>query len=512
MKSLLALLTLAVPLGISLLLPAEGPAASLLAAVTGGGAALLIRRVQGDGPFLVRLFVAGLLLRMVLGTVIYAAGLQVFFGGDAITYDSLGQLLVDVWRGETAHKYIIDNFSVGGGWGMLYVVAAIYSVAGRNMLSVQFFNSVLGAATAPLIFLCARHIFQNLRVARLSAFLVAFFPSLVLWSCQGLKDGPIVFALALAMYATLRLGEKMSAVFFLALVGALFAVLSLRFYIFYMLVASVVGAFVVGMRRAGGMALLRQFAVVIGIGVAMTYMGVLRTAQQQTDYFSLERVQTSRADLVRAADSGFLADADVSTASGALSVLPLGMIYLLFAPFPWQLANLRQSITLPEMLVWWASFPPLVLGMWFTLRYRLRQAIPILIFTSMMTIGYSIFQGNVGTAYRQRAQILVFYFIFAAVGYVILRERQEDKARAGRAARQEVEDSARRIREARRGREVTRREREREWARVAHGIDERLDTGRMPHALEVKPGPDEQHDRPDPTGGNRDSIDDKRGA
>ncbi|HEX8293576.1 MAG TPA: hypothetical protein VF570_17570, partial [Pyrinomonadaceae bacterium] len=54
------------------------------------------------------------------------------------------------------------------------------------------------------------------------------------------------------------------------------------------------------------------------------------------------------------------------------------------------------------------------------------QALPILLFTTMLTLAYSIFQGNVGTAYRQRSQILVFYFIFVAVGAVLLKERQEE--------------------------------------------------------------------------------------
>jgi Ca2+/Na+ antiporter len=79
------------------------------------------------------------------------------------------------------------------------------------------------------------------------------------------------------------------------------------------------------------------------------------------------------------------------------------------------------------MMLWWASFPLLVLGGWFTLKYRLRQALPILLFTTMLTLAYSIFQGNVGTAYRQRSQLLIFYFIFVAVGFVLLRERREDR-------------------------------------------------------------------------------------
>ena len=43
---------------------------------------------------------------------------------------------------------------------------------------------------------------------------------------------------------------------------------------------------------------------------------------------------------------------------------------------------------------------------------------------SLLTLTYSIVQGNVGTAYRQRAQLLVFYFIFVGVGFVLLKERR----------------------------------------------------------------------------------------
>ena len=107
----------------------------------------------------------------------------------------------------------------------------------------------------------------------------------------------------------------------------------------------------------------------------------------------------------------------------------MGVIYLLFAPFPWQITSLRQSITLPEMVIWWASFPMLILGLWFAIKYRLRMISPILIFTVMLTLAYSVFQGNVGTAYRQRAQLLVFYFIFVAVGFVLMKEKREERKR-----------------------------------------------------------------------------------
>ncbi len=121
-------------------------------------------------------------------------------------------------------------------------------------------------------------------------------------------------------------------------------------------------------------------------------------------------------------------DADVSTPAGAISAIPLGLSYLILAPFPWQLASLRQIITLPEMLVWWFSLPLLVLGLWFTIKYKLREIAPILIFTTLLTLTYSVLQGNVGTAYRQRAQLLVFYFVFIAVGFILMKEKREASA------------------------------------------------------------------------------------
>jgi hypothetical protein len=444
MNALLAALTVALAVAVALAVPG-GAAALLLCAAFALCAGLLLSRGGGEQRlFLLRVFVAGLLLRMSVGVAINGFDLQEFFGGDALTYDYVGGHLLETWRSDVPMMPQLKQWALAGGWGMVYLVAAVYWLLGRNMLAVQFFNAVLGAATAPVVFLCARQIFQNVRVAKVAALAVAFYPSLVLWSSQGLKDGPIVFLLALAMLATLKLGESLSLRYVVTLLLAMFAILSLRFYIFYMLAAAVAGAFVIGMRPQTTQSLARQLAIVLTLGVGFTYLGVLRTAGAQFEQFgSLEVVQRSRSDLARSANTGFAADVDVSTAAGALSVVPLGMAYLLFAPFPWQLASLRQSITLPEMIVWWASFPLLVLGIWFTLSYRLRQALPILLFTTMLTLAYSIFQGNVGTAYRQRSQLLVFYFIFVAVGAVLLKERQEAGRRQLIAQKQSQVEAAR---------------------------------------------------------------------
>ncbi|HEX8844386.1 MAG TPA: glycosyltransferase family 39 protein [Pyrinomonadaceae bacterium] len=435
MNALLALLALALSVTIIQITPDTALAAQavLTCAVLAGGVGFLISQSRLEKVFLLRLFVAGVLIRMLVGFLIYRFNLQEFFGGDALTYDAMGLSQLQAWQGDKFHQMLVKTFGQGGagGWGMVYLVAFIYSIIGRNLLAIQFINGVLGAATATVIFFSAHHIFKNIRVARIAAIFAAFFPSLVLWSSQGLKDGPIVFFLSLAMFATLKLGERFSPKYVAVLAGALFGLLSMRFYIFYIALAAIGISFIIGMRAVTAQSFLRQIVVLVTLITSLTFLGVTRFAGGQLERFTdLSRIQVSRSDAAISAQSGFGKDIDVSTASGALSALPIGITYLLFAPFPWQLASLRQSITLPEMLVWWAAFPTLLLGLWFTIRYRFRQVLPILIFTTMLTFAYALFQGNIGTAYRQRAQLLVFYFIFVAVGFVLLKEKRESKKKA----------------------------------------------------------------------------------
>ncbi|HET6889550.1 MAG TPA: glycosyltransferase family 39 protein, partial [Pyrinomonadaceae bacterium] len=230
-------------------------------------------RQKPHGSFLLKLFISALLIRMLLATIIFVFNKQDFFGGDAMTYDFFGETLLRGWRGDRYYLSVANRYigvGQGTGWGMIYLVAGVYGLIGRNMLAVQFINGVLGAAAAVVIFLCAHHVFNNLKVARLAAIAVAFYPSLVLWSSQGLKDGPIVFFLALSILATLKLGRKLTVNWLAVLVCSLFVLLSLRFYIFYMIFVAIAGAFIIGAQPFNARTFIRQTVVIIAVGLALT--------------------------------------------------------------------------------------------------------------------------------------------------------------------------------------------------------------------------------------------------
>ena len=445
-KFLLLACFLIVALGLFAIPFPDGLVALLTTSLLSTGTLLLFRRFTEEKKFITTVFLVGLVLRMGFGLLVHIFELRDFFGGDALSYDINGAALVDTWLGHPLQNDILsyqNDPGSGAGWGMNYLTGFIYLLLGRNIFAAQSFCAVVGAATAPMVFFCSRKIFNNLRVSKISALAIAIFPSFVIWSSQLLKDGLIIFLLVLAMTMVLQLQTKFSYAAVALLVFSLFGTLSLRFYIFYIVLVAVAGSFLIGMSNSDR-SMLRRMAVILLLGVSLLYLGVQRNASiELTKFANLERIQSSRSNLARAADSGFAQEADVSTTEGALSAIPIGFAYLMFAPFPWQAANLRQAITIPEVLFWWATIPFLIIGLIYTTKHRLRNAFPILIFSLLLTLSYSVFQGNVGTAYRQRTQIQVFLFILIGVGWTVYQEQRENKRLLRAAAQRRVENSLR---------------------------------------------------------------------
>jgi 4-amino-4-deoxy-L-arabinose transferase-like glycosyltransferase len=379
-----------------------------------------------EARFLARTYLQTLLLRCAVAVLLNAgAGSQQFaayFWGDSSTYDAAGYYLSLAWHGDVPYNpYRIGSVS---GYGFTYVVASVYYFFGRNRLLVQFLNATIGAVSVLVIYAIARRIFDE-RVARWAALCTAFFPQMIFWSCAMYKDPLILLCIATSMYALLRLRERLSPGHLILFVAATLALMTLRFYVFYMVAFATMGTFLFSQRR-GFLSGLASQTLVAGAFVAALIVGVRQeTIAQQTSYFDLERLQTARAGQTMVGQSDFGAEFDVSTPAGAIAAIPVGLAYLLFAPFPWAVSGIRQLLTVPEMLVWYSLMPALVRGLRHSLRHRFREVLPIVTFTLILTLAYAVFQSNVGTAYRQRTQIIMFFFIFIGAGIELKRSRSE---------------------------------------------------------------------------------------
>jgi hypothetical protein len=375
-------------------------------------------RLTGESrAWVLRTFWWSLLPRLALAMVLnsYAAdsGFAAMFWGDSSTYDAGGYSLKLFWTGEAVGTPQYGE--ILGRYGFYYFVGAIYYLFGRNQLLVQFVNGTIGSLTMLVMYALARRLFGD-AVARRVALMMAFFPGMIFWSAGMYKDPAILLCIAVSMYSVVRLREAISPSMLLLFTGAVVALATLRFYISYFVVFATLGSFVFSSRgaflqRMASYCLLLA-ALVGGLNVGLRE----RALERQNAMITLEQLQLTRRDQAALGQSAFGQEYDVSTPAGAIRALPVGLVYLLFAPFPWAIAGARQALVLPEMLVWYGLMPAFVAGLAYGVRKQLGDVLPILVFAVSLMLAYALMQGNVGTAYRQRTQVTMFFFLFMGLG------------------------------------------------------------------------------------------------
>jgi hypothetical protein len=114
-----------------------------------------------------------------------------------------------------------------------------------------------------------------------------------------------------------------------------------------------------------------------------------------------------------------ITDPDATSISGSLMTnlrnLPLGMLYVAFAPFPWTARTISEVLTIPEMLLWYALVALMLVGMTQLVRRREFGFVHGAVFLGGLFAALSLIAANTGTLIRSRAMIVPFVIAFAAV-------------------------------------------------------------------------------------------------
>jgi 4-amino-4-deoxy-L-arabinose transferase-like glycosyltransferase len=389
--------------------------------VTAAGSSSLDRE-QGD--FLQRLVLYGFLLRVALAIVLEWTGWSARFAPDEETYAATGRYLALYWTDDVLVKPW--RFSSHQPIGYFYINAVLFYLFGNSQMPVKVLNAFIGAFAARYVFLIARDLFGR-AVARRSALLCEFFPSLVLWSVLNIRDVWVVFLILFIAWKSFVVVRGYSPGALVSVVLAALVLSWFRDYLFYVVATPPVVAFLIGRRGHLG----RNFVLALAAG-----MGLLLLVQHAkagataVDRMTLEALSKARQDLATGG-STVGENVDISTPGRALAYLPTGLAYFMFSPFPWQITSALKLFALPEMLLIYALTPAMIRGIRYTVRTRLREALQILLVTSLLTVSYALGEGNVGTLYRHRAQAISMYLMFAAAGIELKKARD---LQAGRAA------------------------------------------------------------------------------
>ncbi len=408
----------------------EGAIALLLPSLVGVLVLLALVRALGDdsddGEARQRLLwwtMAAFVTHLLFGLFVTNAGGQVeayLRAPDSYAYHNYA---IDIVRHWTTGFPLPDLPS--GKEGFYYLLAALYWMFGAHTAAGLAVNATLGAALAPVLSDTTRRLFGP-AAAEYAVKLVVLLPGLFLWTSQLMKEAPILLLIAVTTNLASRLVERLSVVALAGLGVVLALLFTFRAWVALVLAGGLVAGTTFGKDRvvsglSTGVSALAFVALVISLGVG--YSGY-----QAAVAADLQEAQSVRRDLALSAASGYDAEADISTSTGAVTYLPRGLVNFALGPFPWQIRQARQLIVLPEVLAWWVLLPSLVRGVRKGLSSQGRRCLTVILPAAGVSCLLALAIGNFGTVVRERMQLVVLLIPFVALGLVQRAARRSDEA------------------------------------------------------------------------------------
>ncbi len=382
-----------------------------------------------------RLYGWALLARVLVGFLAYALTLYADLPivEDARFYEEMGYEVAQDWLSGKGVDFDALPEGVQTARFLVTAIAAFYFVMGgvRALPVLLVAYSAVTALVPVYVYWFTRELGAPEAVARRAAWLVALSPAFVFWSGSLYKEGLTLLLLSVAAYHTLRLqsGWKGRSVGTLAL--CVVALWGVRFYLAILLALAVALSLLWGRipgaaQSRGVPVFVRQAAVMFAFAVVIISVGVtVRTERVllESDEGVLVNLDVRRAGSAREAKSGYLQEATVATPEEALQYFPVGLLYFLTVPFPWQLGAVRQNLIIPENAFWLGLYPLMVVGISRALKSNRPGTVFLLLMTAGMCVVYALLAANVGTAYRMRSQVWLLWAPFASWGWEVWRER-----------------------------------------------------------------------------------------
>ncbi|MDP8923317.1 MAG: glycosyltransferase family 39 protein [Chloroflexota bacterium] len=341
-----------------------------------------------------------------------------FMFEDDRAFDVVSWALARFWSGQlsqiaSSQDYLVNNYTV--------LMGGVYYLLGRDVMGPKLLNCLFGALAAVIVYALAREL-GGRRAGTFAALLMAFFPSLILWSILNLKDTLVIPLIALTMLGGLKFARRPSIAWAVVTILSFAALENLRLYVFFALGWLLWMSFFIVNRAPWR----RRLAIGIPFALALLSVVYVTNESQQLGlrYLSAKRLEalaSSREFGAREADTGIELENVPRTENGytiQLRTAPTVLPYVLWGPFPWQASRPRELATIPETLAWYGVQALVIAAMLGYRRERWRELFLPVAFGGGLAVIFSLIEGNVGTIYRHRAMLLVPAFAVAGLGYV----------------------------------------------------------------------------------------------
>ena len=383
-----------------------------------------------DRRFLLKLAILGFIAKMIGSLARLTITDQVWGFADAGRYNIVGIRISDALRAgnlSTAFTHVEREFAVGT-QNIEAFTGIVYTIFGQSLYG-GFLLFAFAAFIGALLFVKAYEETFGEHNLRLFAVLMMFYPSLLLWPSSLGKDSILFFFAGLATYGVTKLTSRMSMGGLVLLFTGLAGTAMIRPH-----------AAVIYFMALGAATLLRnpgkafsnhvKYVIVASMFALIILVGYARAGQYlDLSSVSLEAVLQV---LSEEASSDYGASGSGSNFSvtpvGDLLWLPMGVVTVLFRPFPWDASSLLMLIQSGESLL----LAGLVLWKWKTIVKNISYAgrNPLLVYALgvifLNVVALSTI-GNFGLLSRQRAVLFPFLFILISVQWAA--DRRIDQSR-----------------------------------------------------------------------------------
>ena len=343
---------------------------------------------------------------------------------DAISFEGRARHL-----GQQGFLYVMSSYEGAHPRFISWVIAVPYSLFGRSILMAQSISLLFGIGSVFIGWRLASNLWNN-NVARKVAWIIALFPSLVLYSVLILRETYMVFFLLIALYG-ITLWVKTDS--FKSIALTMFGFTGATFFHGAMIVGGIIFATIVG-----GISLIRflkslknyylNYKSLFLILIYLASLGLYLTNKIRVPYLGTFESSTDMSNLQKRTDvstRGTAAWPEWTTINSPVEMIykaPVRSIYLAFAPFPWDISRTRHLIGMFDgFLYMYLSFLILI-NIKFILKDPILRVFLIILVAYIFVFGIGV--GNFGTGIRHRSKFVVIFILLAApfIKYFVLKK------------------------------------------------------------------------------------------
>lgn len=402
-----------------------------------GVCALQANANRRDVGHQVRLFLIMFSVRFAMAIVLYQFGFVRYLGDEDSSGWVVGAAYAEGWNQQGVDfidlpRLFAQSYELHHK-GYYYVLGILYFITGSpTRLAAAALNCFIGALTGIVGYRTATTLFSQ-RIGVRVGWWLCFYPSLIIWSAQTVKEPIVIFLESLAVYGCVALRQRGVTLKHVAsMLLSIVLLIPFRFYAAYLAGATVVLSILLGGAGTGRRNTVGQFVLSTGVAISALIIALALVGGEKESeliqHYDLAGIEKYRNAIAESTTSGVKIEYDLRSPGGLTASVAIGSAHLLFAPFPWQLAtgSLRMLLVAPEVVLWWWL---LLAGVWpglkYTMRTRLRDILPLVFMVIGLGLLYSMMFSNVGLVYRQRAQLLPWLLIFGVVGRDIVSSRNQ---------------------------------------------------------------------------------------